>query len=65
MEKRENDAKDSYANERICGSIINLWDPMKKVKLLNWDDLCKKIELKPSAEEVQLKSTNALFSRIV
>ena len=34
-------------NERICGSV-NLWDPMEKVKLLNWDDLCKQIKLKSS-----------------
>ena len=64
MEKRGNDAKDSFVNERICGSV-NLWDPMKKVRLLNWDDLCKKIKLKSSAEEVQQKSTNALFSRLL
>ena len=38
---------------------------MKKVKLLNWDDICKKNKQKSSAEEVQLKSTNALFSRLL
>ena len=38
---------------------------MEKVKLLNWDDICKKIKLKSSAEEVQLKSANALFSRLL
>ena len=26
---------------KICGSV-NLWDTMEKIKLLNWDDLCKK-----------------------
>ena len=59
-----NDAKDSFVNESICDSV-NLGDPMKKVKLLNWDDLCKKIKLRSSAEEVLLKSTNALFSRLL
>ena len=38
MEKRGNDEKDSFVDERICGGV-NLSDPMKKVKPLNWDDL--------------------------
>ena len=65
MEKRENDAKDSFVNERIGGSV-NMWDQMKKVKLLNWYDLiCKKSKPKSGAKDVQLKSTNALFSRLL
>ena len=44
----------------IC---VNLWDPMKQVMLLNWDELYKKIKLKSSTKEVQLKSTRALINK--
>ena len=40
-EARGEDAKMSFLQQRLSGEI-NLWDKMTKVKLLNWDDLCKK-----------------------
>ena len=64
MESRGDEAKETFLQNRICGDG-NLWDPMKKVKLLNWDDLSKSTKLKSKTKEFQLKSTTSLFSRLM
>ena len=48
-------------NERICGSV-NLWDPMEKVKLLNWDDLCKNVV---SDVQHQAQRSRALLNKFI
>ena len=38
-------AKKAFVEQRLNGDL-NLWSPMKKTPLINWDDLCKIVKLK-------------------
>ena len=64
MEKRGEEAMKSFVKERICGSE-NLWGTVKKQKFFNWIDTCKKVKLKDSKGDIELKSTNSLFARLL
>ena len=50
--------------ERIRGDQ-NLWDKMTKVKQLGWDDNNKTAQTKISGEQITLKASNSLISRLL
>ena len=58
IEKREQRALQSFIEKQIYGPT-NLWDPLKKEKLLNWGDACKSIKLKDAKGSMELKATNS------
>lgn len=64
VEERGKREYEKFTHERIIGDG-NLWDKLKKVKFLNWSDGSKVVKTKNCAQEVSLKSTNALFVRLL
>lgn len=64
METRGNEAKVSFVEKRICGKC-NFWDRMKKLKYLNWDHLCKSVNIKDNSKEIQMKSSTSFISRLL
>ena len=57
-------AKKTFVEQRLNGDL-NLWSPMKKTPLINWDDLCKIVKLKGKTTEIQLKASSTFLSRLL
>jgi hypothetical protein len=54
-----------FVSERIVTNNVNLWAPMKKLKLQMWSSVGKKVTLKDGDKIVELKEDRALFARML
>lgn len=62
--ERGSSAYQKFVDERICGDQ-NLWGKMTKVKHLGWNDNNKSTRTKIGGEQVTLKASNSLMSRLL
>ena len=54
-----------FVSERIITNNVNLWAPMKKLKLQMWSSAGKKVTIKNGDKIVELKEDRALFARML
>ena len=59
------DLYQKFCETRIISNSVNLWDPMKKVKLQTFKSASKMIKVKVKDEIVELKEDRGLFARML
>ena len=59
------DLYQKFCETRIISKSVNLWDPMKKVKLQTFKSASKIIKVKVKDEIVELKEDRGLFARML
>lgn len=64
MEARGSSAMMKFVEERICGET-NLWDKMRKCKILSWNSSTKEIKLQAKSDVLTLRATTDLMSRLL